>query len=154
MFAKQVYKKIIDNVDLSIEDFGLTRWAYGDAWNSGYGLGKSLVDKLDAFELGKVPDMGSLTANDNSLEDTLGDVADGVDSIANNTEEIKNNSDIVDLIRDYHSRLATQKSTTQYVTIDMSGQTNHINKSMELSDLMDSIVNSARQAAAVMTEGV
>jgi hypothetical protein len=148
------YKKVVNDLNLSAESLGLTRWAYSDAWNSGYGLGKNLVEKLDALELGTMPDLGDVTATDTALADSLGEMAGGVDDIANNTEEIKNNSDIVDLIKDYHSRQATQKSTTQYVTIDMSGQTNHISKSMELSEVMDGIVNSARQAAAVMTEGV
>lgn len=147
------YQTVVNDLNLSIDSLGLERKSYSDAYNSGYNLGKSFTDKLDALELGKVPELPDLTGN-NSLEDTLGEMAGSVDDIAQNTEEIKNNSDIVDLIKDYHSRQATQGSTTQYVTIDMSGQTNHINKSMELSEVMDGIVNSARQAAAVMTEGV
>lgn len=82
------------------------------------------------------------------------DILDSLDEIAGNTDEIKNNTDIVDLIKDYHSRQATQKSTTQYITIDMSGQTNHISSSMELSTFTDGIFNTIKTAAAVSAEGV
>ena len=93
----------------------------------------------------------SLLSNYNSL---LDEMAGSLDEIAGNTDEIKNNSDIVDLIKDYHSRQATQKSTTQYITIDMSGQTNHISSSMELSTVTDGIFNTIKTAAAVSAEGV
>ena len=144
------YQKVINDLDLSTESLGLKRWAYGDAWDSGYNLGKELVDKLDAFEL--MPDIDIPKYND-SL-DTLEEMAGSLDDIAGNTEEIKSNSDIADLIKDYHSRQATQKSTTQYITIDMSGQTNHISSSMELSTVTDGILNSIKTAAAVSAEGV
>ena len=84
---------------------------------------------------------------------SLSSLCDITANIASNTEEIKSNSDIADLIKDYHSRQATQKSTTQYITIDMTGQTNHISSSMELSTVTDGLLNSIRTAVAVSAEG-
>ncbi len=106
--------------------------------------------------------LSGVTVNDNASGRTAGDgiesvvdeMAGSLDDIASDTEEIKSNSDIADLIKDYHSRQATQKSTTQYITIDMTGQTNHISSSMELSTVTDGLLNSIRTAVAVSAEGV
>lgn len=99
-------------------------------------------------------DFGSIDDLLKGYNASFGEMAGSLDEIAGNTDEIKNNTDIVDLIKDYHSRQATQKSTTQYITIDMSGQTNHISSSMELSTFTDGIFNTIKTAAAVSAEGV
>lgn len=93
-------------------------------------------------------DIGSMYAK------TFDEIAGNVSDIADNTEEIKNNEDIADLIRDYHAQQYTQRSTTQYITIDMSGQVNNISSSMDVASITDSFVTQVREAVAVTSDGV
>lgn len=95
-------------------------------------------------------DIDDLLDQYNSVLDSI---AGSVGDIADNTEEIKNNQDIADLIRDYHARQYTQRNTTQYITIDMSGQVNNISSSMDVAQVTDYMVNSVREAVAVTPEG-
>ena len=96
-----------------------------------------------------------ILANDLDLyAKTFDEIAGNVSDIADNTEEIKNNEDIADLIRDYHAQQYTQRSTTQYITIDMSGQVNNISSSMDVASITDSFVTQVREAVAVTSDGV
>lgn len=90
----------------------------------------------------------------NQYNATFGEMAGGIGSIAEDVEEIKNNQDIADLIRDYHAQQYTQRSTTQYITIDMSGQVNNISSSMDVASITDSFVTQVREAVAVTSDGV
>ena len=43
------YEKIMDELNLSSESLGLSRWSYGDAWDSGYNFGADLQNQLSEF---------------------------------------------------------------------------------------------------------
>lgn len=85
-------------------------------------------------------------------QNEMAGIADNVENIALNTEEIKNNADIQELIRDYHSMQATKGNTTQYVTVDLSGQVNNIGSSMELAEVTDSITSAIANGLAEASE--
>ncbi len=127
------YEKVMDNLDLSTEGLGLSRWEYSDAWNSGYALGEGIGDKVSGiFENGI--DIGNV-ANVENIEGEV-DVA---------SEDLK-------LIRE----LAEQQYIQNYISNEpvLYVTTGDINENADIDYLIKGVAARVREEIDSSMEGV
>lgn len=132
------YEKVADELNLSSESFGLKRWAYGDAYNTGYSWGSKLGSSLsNAFN------MDDLLANSALTAENTGDTADALD-ITN--EDLK-------YLKDVAEREVINRFTTAEIKVDMTNN-NNISNNMDLDGIVDYLVVGVTDAMAMAAEGV
>ena len=132
------YEKIMDEVNLTSESLGLSRWAYGDAYNTGYNWGADVGDSVS-----NALDGGVLAENMATTAQNTGKVADAID-IPN--EDLK-------YLRDIAERDAVNKFTTAEIKVEMTNN-NSINKNMDLDGVVDYLVTGVNEAMEKAAEGV
>ena len=132
------YEKVADELNLSSESFGLKRWAYGDAYNTGYSWGSKLGSSLsNAFN------MDDLLANSALTAENTGDTADSLD-ITN--EDLK-------YLKDLAEQEVINRFTTAEIKVEMTNN-NNINNEMDLDGVVDYLVVGVNDAMAMAAEGV
>lgn len=126
------YKQVMDSVDLSLESLGLSRWAYGDAWNAGYNAGDNLQTKIGDFNL---TDLLSGVSSMPS-EITGGDL----DSVGKINSDVNIGDEDIKLLRDMAARdflLQLQTVTpVAHVTFGDVRETADVNKIVEVIENM------------------
>lgn len=121
---------------------GVDRWAYKDAWNTGYKAGEWVDDKVGSFL-----DFGSFAGNGTDpigYGDLLGD-------IASNTEK---SSEELSYLRDIAEKEAINRFTTAEIKVDMTGMTNRIDSNMDIDGVIGYLTEGVADALATAGEGV
>lgn len=132
------YEKVVDELNLSTYSFGAKRWAYGDAYQTGYDWGANLGESAaDAFNIDKMLENMNVTTE--------------------NTEEIKDALDITNeelkYMKDLAERDIINRFTTAEIKVDMTNN-NNINSSMDLDGVVEYLVIGVNEAMANAAEGV
>lgn len=146
------YQQVIENIDLNTGDLGLERWAYGDAYNSGYDLGAGLEDKVSGIFANEdaTKDLGYDTSG-------LEDVVNNTGTTADNTKDIKDALDITDedlkYLRDIAEREVIDRTVLKEVKIDMSGMVNKVENVTDLNGITTVLARNLRQEMEVSMEG-
>ena len=140
------YEKVAEELNLSSESLGLSRWAYGDAYNTGYGWGEGIENSVsDMF--------GGGTDFDYDLDN----LKDSAANTANNTGSIKDSISASEEDLKYLRDLAEQESinrfTTAEIKVDMTNN-NNINSNMDLDGVVDYLVTGLNEAMEKAAEGV
>lgn len=145
------YKDVINNLDLSVDDFGLSRWAYSDAYKSGRDVGEGIDNKIsNLLNSNKIKtsvsdyDFSNLNSN---VESIAGDAKGISDSVTKSTEELE-------YLRDIAERKAVNRFTTAEVKIDMTGMTNKIDKDMDIDGVVEHLTTEFVNALTTASEGV
>lgn len=147
------YDKIMDELNLSSESLGLSRWAYGDAWDTGYDFGQGIESSVGGLfnaDLGAAADdytgynLDQITANTGSTADSAAGMADALDVSA---EELE-------YLRDIAEREAVNRFTTAEVKIDMTGMTNRIDGNADLDGVLTTLTDGFAEALVTAAEGV
>lgn len=139
------YEKKVDSLDLSSESLGLGRWAYTDAWSSGYSFGENLGNKAgDLFGGASFDDYTELAGNVEETADNTGGMADAL--------EVSNEQ--LEYLRDIAERDAINRFTTAEVRIDMTGMTNRIDSSVDLDGVLVTLTDGFAEALVTAAEGV
>lgn len=156
------YQKVMDNLSLSVDDFGLKRWAYSDAYNTGYAAGESIDEAIGNFDPSSLFETNIPGAND--YENTgigdytsggVGGIGKGVDNIDNNTKKSADISeDEMKLWREIAERESINRFTTAQVTVDMTGMTNQITSDMDIDGFMDTFTGRLEGELMIIAEGV
>ena len=132
------YEKVAEELNLSSESLGLKRWAYGDAYNTGYNWGADIGDSMsDAFDTDALLENSALTA------ENTGKAADALD-ITN--EDLK-------YLRDIADRDAVNRFTTAEIKVEMNNN-NSINSDMDLDGVVNYLVVGVNEAMEKAAEGV
>jgi tape measure domain-containing protein len=117
------YEKVVDNLNLSSESLGLKRWAYGDAYKTGYEWGANFgkSSEEDLFE---------------GIYDKLGDISESSEETAENTKGLSDTQEDLAYLRDIAERDIINRYTTAEIKIE---QTNHnsIASDMDIDGIMD-----------------
>lgn len=148
------YQKIMNELDLSVDDFGLKRWAYSDAWETGYKAGENLKSKmslnsilgdasstLDAYEFGN-----HLDGIHNGVDDTALNTASMKDSMQATEEELK-------YLRDIAEKEVVNRFTTAEIKIEQTNN-NNINSELDLDGIMEKWNNEFMEILETSAEGV
>lgn len=132
------YEKVVDEINLSSESLGLKRWAYSDAYNTGYDWGANLGSSVsDAF------DTNGMTEDIATTAENTGEVADSLE-ITN--EDLK-------YLKDLAERDVINRFTTAEIKVDMTNN-NNIGNNMDLDGIVEYLVVGVNEAMATAAEGV
>lgn len=131
------YEKVMDNLDLSSESLGLSRWEYGDAWNKGYAMGEKIDSKVSGIfngGLGEGLDIGNVA----NVENVEGEV-----NVA--SEDLKLLRELAEqqYIQNYISN-----APVQYIT------TGDIHENADIDYLIDGVRENLSEAINTSMEGV
>ncbi len=150
------YQKVMDNLDLSAESFGLKRWEYSDAWDKGYKLGENVEDGVkdvignifntdvpDSFAPGGSGGGGSVP---NNIADTAKNTGKAAESLEISGEDLK-------YMRDIAERDVVNRFTTAEIKIDMKNN-NNISSGADLDGLVSDLAEKAGAALSMAAEGV
>ncbi len=129
------YQDVISNLDLSVEGLGLERWAYTDAWNSGYSAGENLEGIFDST----------------AVTDYLGGIEEDTSMLASTGDKTQ---DELAYLRDIAEQEAINRFTTAEVKIDMTGMTNRIDSSMDIDGVVAQLTDGFVEALSTASEGV
>lgn len=148
------YQAIMGSLNLSAEGLGLKRWAYTDAWNSGYKLGENIEatvsDALTFDNLTKGADIPTAEQFANmgaNLDDIAGDTASLAGSSDKTTEELS-------YLRDIAEKEAINRFTTAEVKVELGGVTNNVAANTDLDGVMAYITEGFVEALSTAAEGV
>ncbi len=151
------YQAIMGSLNLSAEGLGLKRWAYTDAWNSGYKLGENIEatvsDALTFDNLTKGADIPTAEQFANmgaNLDDIAGDTASLAGSSDMTAEELA-------YLRDIAEKEAINRFTTAEVKVDLTAN-NNITGGMDIDGIADKLIgrlaDEVEEALLVCAEGV
>lgn len=107
------YEEVLSKMNLSSESLGISRWAYGDAWDSGYNFGEqteqSIGDMFAGFDMNSLSgSMADMAANTEGL---LG-LADGSNGALQTEGEVTITEEDIKLLKDVAKTEWTNKYTT------------------------------------------
>ena len=138
------YEKVAEEVNWSSESLGLKRWAYGDAYESGYALGEGVEDKISNVFGGDLGLGTDTTASD-------------ISNIASNTSTIKDGVDVsneqLKYLRDIAEQEVVNRFTTAEIKVDMTNH-NNISKDTDVDGIISTLADGLLEAMAVTAEGV
>jgi hypothetical protein len=148
------YEQIIDSLDLSIEDFGLERFNYGDAFNTGAAWGDGISAELaGAFNPEDL--LGGGGTDPYGGYDEL--VTDALGGIENNTATTADAVDIsnenLKYLRDSAEQEAINQFTTAEIKLDMTNN-NNIASNMDIDGIVTQLSEGLREAMESAAEGV
>lgn len=127
------YEKVVDELNMTSETFGLNRIAYGDAYKAGYNWGSNLGGSTAEALI----DSSALTAK--------------------NTEKIADSLDITNedlkYLKDLAERDVINRFTTAEIKVDMTNN-NNIGGNMDLDGIVEYLVVGVNEAMATAAEGV
>lgn len=156
------YEKVMEELNLTAEDLGLSRWAYTDAYNTGYDFGAGIESDIGGMfgGLGSVSEMYSLDDLMSGIGDvpTFGDMASNIGDMTDNTGAIKNSLDVTheDLkyLRDLAEQEVINRFTTAEIRVEMGGVNNTVNQNTDLDGIIDYMVTGVQEAMERVAEGV
>lgn len=143
------YEEVVSTLDLSVEDLGLNRIAYTNAWEIGYDFGDSMSSKATGA-------MTDIFSNDEGIDylaamnATAGDIADGVgsmsDSLACSEEDLK-------YLRDIAERDIINRFTTAELKVDFTANST-IKSDLDLDGIVSQLEEKVSEVLEASAEGV
>ena len=142
------YEKIVDELNLTSEDLGLSRWAYTDAYNTGYNFGAGIDEKVSGFFGGN-----SLDDLTTGIDETpvLGEIAKNTGDTADALEITNEN---LKYMRDLAEQEVINRFTTAEISVNMGGVNNTITNNTDIDGVIDYMVTGVQEAMERVAEGV
>lgn len=141
------YQKIMSELDLSVDDLGLKRVAYSDAWKAGYNTGDKIAN---SFNLA-----GAFDAN--QFGSTFDDLLKGVNTTSDNTGAMADSMDITEedlkYLRDLAEQEVVNRFTTAEIKVDMTNH-NSISSNMDLDGVVGYLEEKIYETMETAAEGV
>jgi hypothetical protein len=142
-YGNGTYEQKVSTANLTSESLGLSRWAYGDAYNKGYAWGESVGNSVsNMFDVGDY-DTSQIPGNVDDIAENTGGMKDAMEITS---EEVK-------YLRDIAERDAINRFTTAEIKVDMTNN-NNISSNMDLDGIVDYLVIGVNEAMAKTAEGV
>lgn len=149
------YQKVMDELNLSVESLGLKRWAYGDAWNTGYSAGQKLEESIGNFDPASLfkTNIPGADAYASSYDPAsyLANIADDTDSIADSVEIT---GEDLKYLRDIAERDTVNRFTTAEIQFNMGGVINNVTNNTDLDGVVAYIEEHVSEALEMVAEGV
>lgn len=134
------------------------RMEYGSAWDSGYGFGEGIADKVSGmfnFE-GKDP-MGASDLDAYNVGNSLDNIYKSADDTAANTAATADALDIAEEDLAYLRDIAEQEAINRFTTADLRVEftaNNSINSNLDIDGVCDYMANRTAEQLALVAEGV
>jgi tape measure domain-containing protein len=147
------YQNVMDELDLSVENLGLKRWAYGDAWNAGYEAGENLEESIGNFDPANLFNIDIPDAYASSYDPSqyLSNIADDTDSIAGSMEMT---GEELKYIRDLAERDNVNRFTTAELTVNFSSDIKAANSEVDLDGVVAYLEEKVNETLEMAAEGV
>lgn len=150
------YEKVMDELNLSSEDLGLKRWAYSDAYDTGYSWGEGIDDSVSSiFDSFSGEGLGGYDGYGSGYD--ASQVPSNISDIAGNTGSMADSLDIAseDLkyLRDIAESETVNRFTTAEIKVEMTNH-NSISSDMDLDGVVEYLVVSVNEAMEKAAEGV
>jgi tape measure domain-containing protein len=149
------YQKVMDELDLSVESLGLKKWAYGDAWNTGYSAGQKLEESIGNFDPASLfkTNIPGADAYASSYDPAsyLADIADDTNSIAGSVEL---SGEELKYLRDIAERDAVNRFTTAELTVNFSSDIKAANSEVDLDGVVAYLEERVQETLEMVAEGV
>ncbi len=147
-----------DAISLSREAPAISRIAYSDAYNAGYGVGESVANKVSGFfDFGKdkKESKDKKDAYETALERSA--LTSSANETASNTADISDKLDVASsqlkYIRDYAEREAINRFTTASINVNMTNN-NNMSSDADVDGIMNKLKNGIQQQMNMVAEGV
>jgi len=153
-YGNGAYEEVMGELNLSSESLGLNRWAYEDAYNTGYNFGESVEDKVSSFSLDSILSSGTDTLNQYGMDDIgagVGDIADYTGTMADNLEITEED---LKYLRDIAEQEAINRFTTAEIKIDMGGINNNVSSNVDLDGMVTYLEEKLYETMEIAAEGV
>lgn len=141
------YEKVTDLINLSVDDLGLKRWDYGDAWNTGYdagtGVQESISDFVGGFDLDSIKNLAEDTAANTG---NLSDLGSGGGGGLNVQGEVSITDEDIKLLKD----VAAAEWVNKYTTLrpEMNVTFGDVHETADAEQLLDKIETMVEEAYA------
>ena len=143
------YEKIMDGLNLSSESLGLKRWAYSDAYNTGYSWGEGAEDSVSNM-FGSFTGDGLGGYDESQIPSNIADIAGNTGSMADSMEIT---SEDLKYLRDIAESEVVNRFTTAEIKVEMNNN-NNISSDMDLDGVVDYLANGVNEAMEKAAEGV
>lgn len=152
------YQDVVDNLDLSAEGLGLSRWAYGDAWDTGYAFGEGIEDTISNFDPSSLfgssnipnpsdyPSTYDTSTVPGNISDTAANTGKIADSVDISSEDLK-------YMRDIAERDVVNRYTTAEIKVDMKNDMK-VSSNMDLDGVISYLGSGLEEAMERAAEGV
>lgn len=144
------YEKVMDNLNLSSESLGLKRWAYSDAYKTGYSWGEGIGDSVSGIFGGIGTDLGETGYDTSQIPSNISDTAENTGKAADSLEIT---SEDLKYLRDIAETEAVNRFTTAEIKVEMTNH-NNISSDMDLDGVVDHLATSVNEAMEKAAEGV
>ena len=161
-YGNGAYEELMDEINLSSEDLGLSRWAYSDAYDTGYKWGEGLTAGTDEFnpddygiDTSEMFNGGGYTYDGSGYD--ASQIPSNISETAGNTGSIADSMEITseDLkyLRDIAEQEAVNRFTTAEIKVEMTNN-NSVSSDMDLDGIVDYLANGVNEAMSIAAEGV
>ncbi|MBE6070683.1 MAG: phage tail tape measure protein [Clostridium butyricum] len=146
----------VERIDPSSLHFD--RLNYGDAWNTGYGFGQNVENKVsNMFSATNQNDIGGTPFDYQSLLDAAEGASQGAGDTAKNTGAMKDALDIAEedlkYMRDIAEQEVINRFTTAEIKVDMTNY-NSVNSDLDVDGICDALSEKVEEAMNTSAEGV
>lgn len=156
------YEEKVAKANLTSESLGLERWAYTDAYNTGYKWGEAggnwITDKLSGLGNmltgGGLPDPNAdqyaVNGNYNPNEDEILGKLSGIEE---NTDEMELSKDDLDYLRRLADMEWKKEFTTASIKVDMTNN-NNVQSERDLDGIVAYLADTLREEMTIVADGV
>ena len=156
------YEEKVSKANLTSESLGLERWAYTDAYNTGYKWGETggnwITDKLrglgNMLTGGGLPDPNAdqyaVDGNYNPNEDEILGKLSGIEE---NTDEMELSKDDLDYLRRLADMEWKKEFTTASIKVDMTNN-NNVQSERDLDGIVAYLADTLREEMTIVADGV
>ncbi len=142
------YEKVAEELNLSSESLGLKRWAYSDAYNTGYSWGEGIDDSVSGL-------FGGFDLSGDSYDE--GQIPENIANTAGNTDLIADSMEIsgedLKYLRDIAETEVVNRFTTAEIKVEMTNN-NTVSSDMDLDGMVEYLVVGVSEAMEMAVEGV
>lgn len=151
------YQNVIDNLDLSVDDLGLKRIKYGDAYKSGYSLGEKVDNKASSLTDLFTGAGDIATAKNSTLGSDLGSASNPLSvkgTGANGAADVNMADEDLQYLRDIAERDYINKFSTATLAPNVTIQFGDVHEEADANKVAGRIKMILQEEIAIAAEGV
>ncbi len=136
----------------TLQDAGIDRWSYGDAYKTGYSWGEGAEESISNIFGGEY-DASDLFGSGYDANEIPSYVADTAGNTGAMKESMEITSEDLKYLRDIAETEAVNRFTTAEIKVEMTNH-NNVSSDMDLDGMVDYLANGVNEAMEKAAEGV